>query len=94
MSWTLFHPIDENSPLHGKLQDEAVVDEVNLVVSITGLDETSSRTVHSRYVYSMNDLRWDHEFVDMFRRDEHGQSRVDFSKIHETQPLPDGMRLA
>ena len=28
-----------------------------------------------------------HEFVDMFRRDENGRSHVDFSKVHDTQPV-------
>lgn len=86
MSWTLFHPIDAQSPLHGKRQDETIIEEVNLVVSITGLDEISSQIVHARHVYAVKDLRWNHEFVDMFRRDEDGRSHVDFSKVHDTQP--------
>ncbi|MDE3176022.1 MAG: potassium channel protein [Pseudomonadota bacterium] len=86
LSWTLFHPIDANSPLYGKTQDETIVDEIRFVVSISGLDETSSQTVNARYTYAAQDLRWDHEFVDMFHRDERGRSHVDFSKVHETKP--------
>ena len=85
LSWTLFHPIDADSPLHRKSQDDGVDDQINIVVSITGIDETSSQVVHSRYVYAIADLRLDHEFVDLFHADEHGLGHVDFSKIHETR---------
>jgi inward rectifier potassium channel len=87
LSWTLFHPIDGASPLYGKSAGELVDNEVNLVLSIAGLDETSSQAVHSRHVYAADDLKWGHEFVDIFSRDETERRHVDFSKIHETRPL-------
>jgi inward rectifier potassium channel len=87
LSWTLFHPIDAESPLHGVSAEEAIADEVSIVVSITGLDEMSSQTVHSRHAYAAEDLRWDEEFADMFHRDQEGRSHVDFSKVHETKPF-------
>jgi inward rectifier potassium channel len=85
LSWTLFHPIDANSPLYGKSPEQAAAEDVRLVVSITGLDETSSQLVHARHVYAAKDLRWGHEFVDMFRRDENGRAYVDFAKVHDTR---------
>jgi inward rectifier potassium channel len=86
LSWTLFHPIDPDSPLYGLGEDDIVADEVNFVVSIAGLDETSAQTVHARTTYVAEDLRWDHEYVDIFHRDAEGLSHVDFSKVHETKP--------
>lgn len=86
LSWTLFHPIDADSPRYGKTREQAIADDINIVVSIGGLDETSSQTVNARYPYSADDLRWEHEFVDMFQRDEHGLFHVDFSKVHDTKP--------
>ncbi len=85
LSWTLFHPIDEDSPLYRKSGDDAVADKINLVVSITGFDESSSQTIHARHVYAAEDIRWGHEFVDMLRRDENDLTHVDFSKIHDTE---------
>ena len=87
LSWTLFHPIDAASPLYGKSPEELIEDEVNIVVSIAGIDETSSQAVHSRHAYAADEVRWGHEFIDMFRRDEKDRPHVDFSKIHETRPL-------
>ncbi len=88
LSWTLFHPIDEASPLYGRSAAEIIADDVNLVLSIAGVDETSSQSVHSRHVYAADELNWGHQFVDMFRRDENDFTHVDFSKIHQTH-LPD-----
>ena len=85
LSWTLFHPIDEASPLFGKSAADIIADDVNLVVSIVGLEQTSSQSVQSRHVYAADDLKWGHQFVDMFRRDENDRMHVDFLKIHETQ---------
>ena len=87
LSWTLFHPIDETSPLYRKSAQELIADEVNFVLSIAGVDETSSQPVHSRHTYAADELRWGHEFVDMFRRPENEPPHVDFSKIHETREL-------
>lgn len=84
LSWTLLHPIDEASPLYGKSAEQLIADDVNLVISISGVDETSSQSVHTRHVYAADELNWGHQFVDMFRRDEHDRTHVDFSKIHET----------
>ena len=85
LSWTLFHPIDETSPLYGRSADEIVADDVRLIVSIAGFEQTSSQTVHSRFVYAADALNWGHQFVDMFWRDQSNRMHVDFSKIHETQ---------
>jgi inward rectifier potassium channel len=87
LSWTLFHPIDADSPIYRKSAEELVAQEVNFVLSIAGVDENSSQAVHSRHTYAANELKWGHEFVDMFRRIENERPRVDFSKIHETREI-------
>jgi inward rectifier potassium channel len=87
LSWTLFHPIDEASPLFRVSEFDAIEDEINLVVSISGLDEMSSQIVHARQSYVAEDIRWRHEFIDMFRRDENGRSHVDLAKLHDTRPV-------
>jgi inward rectifier potassium channel len=87
LSWTLFHPIDEASPLFGAGELDTIENEINLVVSVSGLDEMSSQIVYARQSYSAEDLRWHHEFIDMFRRDETGRSHVDLAKVHDTQPV-------
>jgi len=89
LSWTLFHPIDEESPLFGMSESEIAQSEINFIVSMTGLDETSAQTLHARETFTARDLRFGHEYVDMHSIDEEGVRRVDYSRIHDTRPAPE-----
>jgi len=81
------HPIDENSPFYGKKSEEIRETGIELWISLTGLDETFSQTIHTRYAYSTDHILWNQRFVDMFSQDEHGQWFIDLSKMHDTKPL-------
>jgi inward rectifier potassium channel len=87
LSWTLFHPIDADSPLYGMSETELVGSEMNFVLSINGLDETSSQTVHARETFAAQDVRHGHEFVDIFSIDESGLRHIDYARLHDTRPI-------
>ena len=86
LSWTLFHVIGADSLLSGMSAEEIAASDMNFVVSISGLDETSAQVVHARNRYAALDLRFGHEFVDIISIDEDGMRRVDYAKIYETRP--------
>jgi inward rectifier potassium channel len=87
LTWTAMHTIDENSPL-ANLNLEALVDANGLIlVSLVGLDETFSQTVHARHVYGPEDLLWDMQFVDVFMLDEVGQRYLDYRRFHQVTPI-------
>jgi inward rectifier potassium channel len=87
LSWTLFHKIDADSPLHGMSAEDLVASDMNFALTINGLDETSAQVVHSRNRYSAQDLRVGHEFVDIIHVDEEGMRHMDYAKIHDTRPI-------
>jgi len=87
LSWSLFHPIDEDSPLYGMAFDELLASEINVVLSVTGIDETSSQTVHARQVWAAADVRPGHEYVDIFSLDDDGVRHVHFHRLHDTRPV-------
>ena len=87
LSWTLFHPIDVRSPLHGWPIDELVNSEANFVLSIAGFDETSAQTVHARHTFAAQDIRPGHEYVDIHTVDEAGLRHIDYASIHDTRPI-------
>jgi inward rectifier potassium channel len=87
LSWTLFHKIDADSPLHGMSAEDLLASDMNFAVTISGLDETSAQVVHARNRYSAQDLRVGHEFVDIIHVDEEGIRHMDYAKIHETRPV-------
>ena len=87
LSWTLFHPIDVSSPLYGISNEELAASEINFVVSMSGLDETSSQMVHARSTFAAQDVRPGPEFVDIFSLDEAGRRHVDYARVHDTRPV-------
>jgi inward rectifier potassium channel len=87
LTWTLFHPVDEESPLFGLAPEDVEASELNFVLSISGYDETSSQTMRARATYAAQDLRFDHEFVDVISLDQDGTRRIDYSLVHEVRAI-------
>jgi inward rectifier potassium channel len=80
------HVIDEQSPLYGMDAEAIAASEMNFVVNIQGLDETSAQLVHSRKPYPAHSIRVGHEFVDVVTIDEDGMRHIDYAKLHHTRP--------
>jgi inward rectifier potassium channel len=87
LSWTLFHPIEADSPLYGMDEETLAASEINFVVSIVGFDETSGQVEHARDVFAAQDVRFGHEFVDIIWIDEQGMRHIDYAKINSTKLL-------
>ena len=87
LSWTLFHPIDDSSPLFGKDEDALSARGINFVVSIVGFDEASGQIVRARDVFTAQDVLFGHEYVDFVWVDEQGLRHIDYAKIDATRPV-------
>jgi inward rectifier potassium channel len=87
LTWIAMHTIDDDSPLVNlSLADLEAVNGL-ILVSLVGLDETFSQTVHARHVYSPQDLQWDMHFVDVLMLDEAGQRYLDYRRFHQVIPI-------
>jgi inward rectifier potassium channel len=86
LSWTLFHPIDGQSPLFGIDGEMLSESEINFVVSVVGFDETSGQIVRARDVFTAQDVLFGHEYVDFVWIDDQGLRHIDYSKIDATRP--------
>ncbi len=85
LTWTIMHPIDENSPLFGMTPEKLQEDEVEIVVSVNGLDETLSQTVHARYSYIADEILCGAVFEDVLNRAEDGRLQVNYQLFHATR---------
>ncbi|MEI8326433.1 MAG: ion channel [Betaproteobacteria bacterium] len=85
LSWLVMHPLTQSSPLWGVTQEQLQTQTFALLVTITGLDETLSQTVHARHTYLNTDLRWNQRFVDMVQERGEGHRLVDLRLIDETE---------
>ncbi len=82
-SWTAIHPITERSPLHGATPASLAATEADIVVSLIGLDEAFSQTVHARYSYSAAEIVWGGRFADILIPLPDGRRRIDYARFHD-----------
>ncbi len=87
LSWTAYHPITPDSPLHGMTDERMRAEEISFIASFTGLDDTFSQTVHSRHTYVADEIVWGRRFVDILQRTDSGERIIDYSKFHDTVPM-------
>lgn len=66
LTWLLMHRIDAASPLHGLTLADIAADDMRLIVTLSGMDETFAANVTARHHYSHEDILFGHRFVDMF----------------------------
>ncbi len=88
LSWTIVHPIDENSPLYNYTQADFLKADGEVIVFIKAFDDTFCNTVVSRTSYTFEDLLYGKKFVPMYRRsDDGGKTILDISKLNTTQDV-------
>jgi inward rectifier potassium channel len=87
LSWTLFHVIDEKSALYGKTKEDLESVHAEIFLSLVGIDDTFSASIHSRRSYVPSEIVFDHRYADMLHRKEDGHFRLDLQKIHDTVPV-------
>jgi len=87
LHWVVVHPIDERSPLFGMSEEAFRSSEAEILILITGSDETFAQIVHTRSSYRADEVVWGARFADMFLRGDHGQLGVDMRKIHDIEPV-------
>ncbi|MEB3358908.1 MAG: ion channel [Synechococcales bacterium] len=95
LSWTVMHAIDTNSPLYGLTLEDLEDLDAELIVMLTGLDETFSQTVHARHSYIPAEILPDRQFADLFSYSPDGQFVIDYSRFDQVlaiaPPSPDAL---
>jgi inward rectifier potassium channel len=84
ITWTVFHVIDETSPLFGATRESLDAEKVGLVVTVIGLDETLSQTVHARHSWDAEQIVFGRRFVDVITENPDGSRTLDLGKFHDT----------
>jgi len=90
-SWTVIHKIDASSPLEGATPETLARDEVEFILTVVGMDETSAQSLYARYTYDQSELRWGHRHADMLSERPDGRLRLDMREFHRivaTEPTP------
>lgn len=85
-NWTVVHPIDDSSILHGITKEEFLSWDPEIMILLTGTDETFSQTVHARTSYKATEIVWGASFMDMYQPADGGTISVDLARFHGTSP--------
>jgi inward rectifier potassium channel len=83
---TLMHAIDASSPLFGETPESMVASDSEIVVTILGIDGTTSQTVHAGTSYFADEVLFGQRFADTVRELPDGRIEVDVGKFDATQP--------
>ena len=86
LTWTLMHRIDEHSPLRGACREDLNSNESEVIVSLTGLDETFSQAIHARHSYIHDEIICNAHFEDVLVRHPNSVIEVRYDKFHNTLP--------
>ena len=80
-SWTIVHPIDENSPFYGMTHADFQKSMPEMMILMSGFDETFDQNVFIRYSYSIDEIEWGAKFIKIFGFDTEGQAVVDLGNL-------------
>ncbi len=88
LSWTLFHEINDKSLLYGLTPKDLAAAEYFFILTIKGVDETSSQDLRARKSYTFEQILWDHRYADILTPGENGALTLDYRKFQKTIKAP------
>ena len=83
LSWTVVHPVNELSPLRGLTRQQLFEKHAEIIVSVTGIDETFSQAIHARYSYIPDEIIWGGYFEDILSRNECREVIINLERMHD-----------
>jgi inward rectifier potassium channel len=87
LTWTIVHPIAGKSPLVGETPESLREKRADIMVSLTGLDEGLSQTIHARHGYAAEKLAWNAKLADILTTRPDGIRVIDYRRFHALEPL-------
>lgn len=88
LSWTIVHPIDEESPLHGYTEEMLRQTDAEFVIMLTAIDETSAQMVHTRSSYKCKELVWGAKFTNIYEPIADNEPiTIDVGRLHDIEKL-------
>lgn len=88
LTWTIVHPIDQDSPLKNITQNELVKSQAEFLILLTGTDDTFNQVVHSRFSYRGDEIVFRAKFSNIFEYGKDGHHiTVDVGRLSNIEKL-------
>ena len=87
LAWTIVHPIEPNSPLYGLTAQDMIATDAEILILLTGIDETFGQSVHARSSYKPASIIFGHKFASLYNEVADGEPiSIDIRKLSKTEP--------
>lgn len=94
LTWSIMHVIDETSPLYGEDLESMEAEGLQIIVVLSGMDETFAQRIHARHAYLPEDIVWNKQFADVIVYDEDGRRIIDYGRFHDIEDFGSGVSRA
>lgn len=88
LSWTVVHPIGDDSPLRGLTSGDYKGTDAEILILLTAIDETFAQPVHARSSYKPDEIKCGYKFVSIYNDVEDGEPiSIDIRKLSKIEPV-------
>ena len=89
-NWTIVHPITDDSPLYNWTADQLAESDAEFLILLRAVEDTFNQTVHSRFSYRYNEVKWGRKFAPMFSGDVQNEATatIDLDQLDITVKAP------
>lgn len=87
LSWTIVHPIDDDSPLKQMNMDFLRSSDAEFIVMVKAFDDSFSQTVHARTSYTDEEVIWGAKFISAILRDDNGVNVLALDKMDDYEEI-------
>ncbi len=85
---TIRHIIDQESPLYGRTPADLEREDTRFTASVVCIDTVIPAAVQSHHAYTWRNIKLNHRFAEVYQSIDENSVTVDYSLIHETEPVP------
>ncbi len=86
-SWTVVHPINEDSPIYGVSLNDLKERNAELLLLINAFDETYNQPIHVRTSYKPAEMVENAKFIPILGSNENGQATIQLDQISKFEMI-------
>jgi inward rectifier potassium channel len=86
-SWTVIHEITAASPLYQYSPDRCAAEEVEIIATVMGTDDTSLQPVYGRFSYESKSICWGAKYTNILTESSDGNLTLDLRKFDDVEWL-------
>lgn len=85
LNWTIVHPINKDSPLWQKTEADYEAMGVEVLVTMSGHDDTFAQVIYTRHSYRWSEIKFGYKYAMMYQTRADGITVLDLGKIDDME---------